>query len=80
MGNYVKLNPELERKIKHLVGENIRKARWAKGWSVTELSRQTGIHRNGIMRIESGDNMPSLTCVMLLADALDVTLDEICLL
>jgi ribosome-binding protein aMBF1 (putative translation factor) len=56
------------------LGERIRAARTAKGWSLHELARQAGVERKWIRLLESGERSnASLDIATKLAVALDVT-------
>lgn len=57
------------------LGTNIRSLRSKKGWSQTELADKIGVHLTHINRIENGKYLPSLDTVVLLADALESSLD-----
>nr|WP_235592152.1 helix-turn-helix domain-containing protein [Leptospira noguchii] len=57
------------------LGTNIRSLRSKKGWSQTELAEKIGVHLTHINRIENGKYLPSLDTVVLLADALESSLD-----
>jgi len=53
-----------------LVGENIKKWRFRKGWSQEKLGLEVGLTRMHISRIEKGYNI-TLTTILKLALALD---------
>ncbi|AXR62923.1 helix-turn-helix domain-containing protein [Leptospira mayottensis] len=57
------------------LGTNIRSLRSKKGWSQTELADKIGVHLTHINRIENGKYLPSLDTVVLLAEALESSLD-----
>lgn len=59
-------------KARQSVGEQLRKAREAKGWAVHYVERLTGIANNHISRIEQGKYNVTLDTVAVLADALGV--------
>jgi len=60
-------------------GANVRRARVSKEppCSQAQLSYATRLHRTEIGRIEQGAVEPRLTTLMILADALDVSVDEL---
>jgi transcriptional regulator with XRE-family HTH domain len=60
-------------------GANVRRLRVAKDppCSQERLSYATRLHRTEIGRIEQGMVEPRLTTLMILADGLDVTVDEL---
>ncbi len=57
-------------------GERLRTLREARGYSVADLAALAGLHRVAIHRLESGGRLPAWDTATLLADALDVTLDD----
>ncbi|EPE82870.1 DNA-binding helix-turn-helix protein [Leptospira noguchii str. 1993005606] len=57
------------------LGTNIRSLRSKKGWSQSELADKVGVHLTHINRIENGKYLPSLDTVVLLAEALESSLD-----
>ncbi|WP_301048928.1 MULTISPECIES: helix-turn-helix domain-containing protein [Muribaculaceae] len=59
-------------KARQSVGEQLRKARESKGWTVRYVERLTGIANNHISRIEQGKYNVTLDTVAVLADALGV--------
>lgn len=60
-------------------GANVRRARAAKDppCSQEQLSYATRLHRTEIGRIEQGTVEPRLTTLMILAEGLDVSVDEL---
>ncbi len=60
-------------------GANVRRVRMAKRppCSQERLSHTTGLHRTEIGKIEQGAVEPRLTTLMILADGLSVTVDEL---
>jgi transcriptional regulator with XRE-family HTH domain len=60
-------------------GANVRRARIAKEppYSQERLSYTTRLHRTEIGRIEQGMVEPRLTTLMILAEGLDVTVEEL---
>ncbi|MDI7226566.1 helix-turn-helix domain-containing protein [Leptospira santarosai] len=57
------------------LGTNIRSLRSKKGWSQTELADKIGVHLTHINRIENGKYLPSVDTIVLLAEALESSLD-----
>jgi len=60
-------------------GENVRRARLSRQppWSQERLADQCRLHRTAIARIERGAVEPRLTTLMVLADGLGVTTDQL---
>jgi len=54
------------------IGTRIRQEREARGWSLAEFSRRTGIQPPNLSRVESGKHTPSLETIDRVADALGV--------
>lgn len=54
------------------IAARIRQEREARGWSLGELARRTGIHPPNLSRLESGKHVPSLETLERVADALGV--------
>jgi transcriptional regulator with XRE-family HTH domain len=69
---------ELERFLEGF-GTNVRRVRMAKRppFSQEKLSLATGLHRTEIGKIEQGAVEPRLTTLMILADGLSVSIDEL---
>lgn len=63
----------------HGFGANVRRLRLAKRprCSQEQLSYATGLHRTEIGKIEQGAVEPRLTTLLILADGLSVTIDEL---
>jgi transcriptional regulator with XRE-family HTH domain len=58
-------------------GANVRRLRRAgDGFSQEALAERAGLHRTEIGKIEQGNVEPRLSTLVILADALGVTLDE----
>ncbi len=60
-----------------ILGQRIRAARLAKGWSQGDLAERTDILRSNVARLESGKHSPSVETVAVLADALSLRLAEL---
>jgi len=58
-------------------GENIRKIRQAKLWSMEYLANQANIELSQVYRIEKGKINPKLTTIIILCKALDVELTQL---
>ena len=59
------------------IGEAMKKAREDKGWSQNRLSIKSGIHVQCISQWERDKVFPTIINLIPIADALDVTLDEL---
>lgn len=59
------------------VGQRIRAARLAKGWTQQELENHSGIARANLARLEAGRHSPRVDTVELLAQVLSVPLAEL---
>jgi len=59
------------------IGTRIRQEREARGWSLAELSRRTGIQPPNLSRVESGKHTPSLDTIERVADALGVRVADL---
>ena len=59
------------------LGPRIREQRVARGMSVVKLAKEVGVLPNYISQLESGDKIPSLDTFIRIANALDVTADEL---
>jgi transcriptional regulator with XRE-family HTH domain len=58
-------------------GANVRRVRLTRNVSQEMLSHWTGLHRTEIGKVEQGIVEPRLTTLVILADTLGVTLDEL---
>jgi transcriptional regulator with XRE-family HTH domain len=58
-------------------GANVRRLRVARNASQEALTHRTGLHRTEIGKVEQGLVEPRLTTLVILADALEVTLDDL---
>lgn len=61
----------------NVLGGNIRRLRHAQGWSMAELARRIDDYPTAVKRIEDGESMPGLGLTTRIAEALDVTIDEL---
>ncbi|MCK5611311.1 helix-turn-helix transcriptional regulator [Candidatus Pacearchaeota archaeon] len=61
-----------------MVKENLKKCRDEKGWTQSELAARTkNLTPDWISHFETGRRVPSVPKLIELADALDLTLDEL---
>lgn len=61
-----------------MIGQNVRKLRKKKGFSQEKLARRADISLNALTKIESGfAKKPTIQTVVKLANALEVSLDEL---
>ena len=59
------------------VGKQLRGLRIARGLSIREVAKATGMHPPIISRVELGTYMPRLDTILRIAVALQVTLSEV---
>jgi transcriptional regulator with XRE-family HTH domain len=59
------------------IGQSIRKARKAKGYSLEAVAHISGVSVTTIAQWERGERSPNLATLILVADVLDITLDEL---
>lgn len=59
------------------LGAAIYRLRRAKGWTRTKLAQRAGISITYVRQLEHGDNVPTLTIVVELAEVLGVTPAEL---
>lgn len=64
-------------KDKNIVGENLRFQRKRKAWTQEQLSEESGVAVRTIQRIENAKVEPQLQTLSLLADALDLDVQEL---
>ena len=61
-----------------MLAKRMKEFRNQKGWSQQKLAEKTGLSFNTITKIEQGvGDSPTLKTLLKLADAFDVTLDEL---
>lgn len=58
--------------------EILARTRKARGMSQEELASRVQVSRQAVSKWETGDALPDLNKLLLLADALDISLDELC--
>jgi transcriptional regulator with XRE-family HTH domain len=68
-----------DEKILKTFGENLRKLREAKGLTTREFADIADIAYSQVWTLESGHGDPSLTTLLAIARALDVSLDKLAL-
>ena len=59
------------------LGDNIKYYRTAKGFSQAELGSRIGRTQQVVFAYECGDAMPSLTVLLKIAKALDITIEDL---
>jgi len=59
------------------IGERIKQARQAAGWSQEALGREAGVHPITIVKVETGRHRPTLKTLTALADALGLDAGEL---
>ena len=59
------------------MNNRIRLLRAEKGWSQAELADRVGVSRNSINSVENGKFDPSLPLAFRIADAFDLTVEEV---
>ena len=59
------------------IGERIRKYRKEKGWTQSQLAEEADMFTSYISHYEAGRWLPSLLNIIAIADALNVSLDDI---
>jgi len=64
-------------KILKAFGENLKKLREAKGFTTREFADIADIAYSQVWTLESGQGDPSLTTLLAIAKALDISLDEL---
>lgn len=64
-------------KITTLVAKRLRELRIERGLSMNALAAQAGLDQMAISRIEKGERSPQLRTVLMICEALDVSLSKI---
>ncbi|WP_063632229.1 helix-turn-helix domain-containing protein [Nocardia brasiliensis] len=54
------------------IGDAVRAAREARGWTQSELAERAGLKQHAVSRLESGDVVPTLKTLLRVSDALEV--------
>lgn len=57
------------------IGVEVMNARHRKGLTQAQLAKQTGTYQSAIARLENGHQMPSITFLLKIADALNMDLE-----
>ncbi|MCX6843151.1 MAG: helix-turn-helix transcriptional regulator [candidate division WOR-3 bacterium] len=60
-----------------VIGQNLKKARLAKGWSQEQLSFESGLHRTYVGAVERGERNITVINLRKLANVLDVKLSAL---
>lgn len=60
-----------------VLGQNVKELRKVRGWTQQDLADAVGAHRVTIAYLEIGARMPDFDFVCRLADALEVTTDQL---
>lgn len=60
------------------VAERIKERRLALGWTQRELADKSGFHVSAISHYETGQRKPCLRNARRIAEALNVTIDDLC--
>jgi transcriptional regulator with XRE-family HTH domain len=66
-----------EERLKLAIGRRVRSARLERGWTGTELAARTGVTSAFISQIERGLGTPSLSTLLRLIVALDITVGDL---
>lgn len=66
-----------DEKVIRTFGKNLRVARLARGLSMRKLALEAGLDHGTILAIEKGKSNPTLTTIVLLAEALGVDPGEL---
>lgn len=74
---YSALMNDLSSSLSQTLGQRVREARVAKGWSQEALSEQSGVSRRMIINIEQGEANPSIAILLKLAYSLGVGLPKL---
>lgn len=64
-------------KMLKIIGENLRKARLARGWSQEQLSFESGLHRTYVGAVERGERNITVINLKKLATVLGVKLSSL---
>lgn len=59
------------------IARNVRRLRVERGMSQEELAQKAGCHRVTVNRVEQGERLPEADVLFALADAMDVSTDEL---
>lgn len=64
-------------KVSQVLGKRIEYLRKSKGWSQLELALESEVNKNYLCDLEKGRRNPSLEILERIADALNVSLEEL---
>lgn len=65
-------------RIRRTLCQNLKAQREAKGWSQVELAKRAGVNRVYVQRAEKFCDPPPATSLVLLAEALGATVEQLC--
>lgn len=68
--------PAADRLVRRLA-QNVKTLRVEKGWTSAELAERAGLHWRLVQNIEQEKNSSSFVAVAMLAEALDVTINQL---
>ncbi len=71
------LTPDDDKMLK-VIGQKLRKARLARGWSQKQVSFECGLHRTYVGAVERGERNMTVTSLRKLAVVLGVKLTALC--
>jgi len=77
MANWIQHNMSLSNKYSRNIRKELKKLRSARGWNQVAMAKQAGITQAALSQIENGHRMPSLLVLKKLANALNVTVEEL---
>lgn len=69
--------PEWVGPRRQALGRHIARQRYARGLTVDAVAEASGLNRKTVMHVESATVVPSVVTLMLIADALGVSLSEL---
>jgi transcriptional regulator with XRE-family HTH domain len=60
-----------------LLGQNVRRARKAAGWTQEDLTGRVGVEQDYVSKLERGQKNPKLSTILKFATAFDMSPDEL---
>lgn len=66
-----------EQRLSQSLAEAVRRLRAGRSWTLDELAARSGVSRRLVVQIEQGEANPSISTLLRLADALEVTLTDL---
>ncbi|WP_019145731.1 helix-turn-helix domain-containing protein [Aeromicrobium massiliense] len=63
--------------LARLIGDRVRDARAAQGWTLDRLAEMTGLSRRALVNVEQGATNPSVATLLALSDALGIGLPSL---